>query len=223
MKIQIGEVFLGKDGKTIPYPNKSHKYLFPALGVLGAEFVYQFNSVYKLAVGIGDILYTNGESSSLEQNLFVLLRTTIAPNHFKGFLDWIKEQDYYRDDYVFDNLQKSDLHMVVINLPGAVQSPYAAFLEGKYSQVFPTEWVEKFFKGFPDAYKVMIQDHEYKVKFVDKLNDEYLTNFSADEWEGDADKRPVHSEEVFNDHFIINELKDAEKQVSTVSRDTVQG
>ena len=203
MKIQIGDVFLGKDGKTIPYPNKSHKYLFPALGSLGSEFVYQFNSVYKLAVGIGDILYPTRETCSLEQNLFVLLRSTIAPNHFTDFLDWIREQDYYRDDYVFDNLQKSDLHMVVINLPNVVKSQYSDFLDGKYSKVFPTEWADKFFKNFPDTYKVIIKDHEYRIKFINEINEEFDTNFDVNDWPGDADKRPIYKEEVFNDHFMI--------------------
>lgn len=202
MKIQIGDIFLSKEGKNMPYPNKSHKYLFPALGSLGAEFVERFNSVYKFAVGIGDILYPVREEYSYEQNLFVLLKTNIAPNHFATFIEWVREQDYYRDDYVFDNLQKSDMHMIILNMPNVVQSQFANFLEGKYSQIFPSEYADKFFKNFPDSYKVLIRDHEYRIKFVNEINDEYDTNFTVREWPGDADKKPVYKEEVFNDHFI---------------------
>lgn len=219
MKIQIGDIFLNKEGKNSPYPNKSHKYLFPALGSLGAEFVEYFNSVYKFAVGIGDILYPTKEECRYEQNLFVLLKTSIAPNHFAVFIEWVRDQDYYRDDYVFDNLQKSDMHMLVLNMPNVVQSQFTNFLDGKYSQIFPTEYADKFFKNFPDSYKVIIRDHEYRVKFVNEINDEYNTDFTPRDWPGDADKKPVYTEEVFNDHFINSNTNEQKEEID--SRDTV--
>lgn len=200
MKIQIGSVFLNDQNKPILYQNKTSKYIVPILSSLGADFVTRYNSVYKMAVGIGDMLYTE-EQCKFEQQLFLLLKTSIAPLHFIAFLMWIKEQDYYRDDYVFDDIQKTDLHMIVIKMPVAIGEGFDMFKQGMYSRMYPTSYIDRFFKDYPNVQKILIQDHEYKVEFVDSINKEFNSTVPADEWEGELDKPPTEKEEYFNDHL----------------------
>lgn len=200
MKIQIGDIFVNEERRAIVYQNKTCKYITPLLSSLGVDFVMKYNTVFKLAIGIGDFLYT--EDQKIESHLFILLKSTIAPLHFRHFLAWIKEQDYYRDDYVFDNIQKSDMHMVVIKMPELVTNEaLTQWTAGNYSKMYPITFVDRFFKDFPNVQKVLIKDHNYKIEFVKEVNEKYETDVTPEEFTGELDFKPTESEEYFNDHF----------------------
>lgn len=199
MQIQIGDVVMDKDKKLIVYPNKTYKYLTPCLKKHGAKFVSRFNAVCKRAIGLGDMLFVEGKETTFEHHLFILLDSTVAKQHFNRFVEWIKEQDYYVDDYVYGDILKSQLHMVVIKLPEEYNTALSHFHKGQYSQMFSSqEDIDTLFENHPETKLVLLKDHNYRIKFVRELNREFNTTLKPEEYEGELDTPPNKKTEYFN-------------------------
>lgn len=200
MKIQVGEIYMSEvtQQKTI-YTNKTRKYLLPCLKEYGANFIVKLENVFKIAVGIGDIVVSN-RGIKHEKHIFILLESTIAPNHFIEFLEWIKQEPMYEDDYVFNNIQKSTSHMIVLKIPEKFYDSFETFKLGDYSKMYTRSDIDLFFKSKPEIKQVLIKDHNYKIKFIGKLNKVWGTTIKPSEWEGELDTKIDH-EEIFNHHL----------------------
>jgi len=198
-KIQIGEVTMNTTDKRPILANKTRKYLLPCLKEYGTDFTSRLDSVYKVAVGIGDIIVSN-RGIKHEKHIFILINSTIATEFFLNFLDWIREQDMYEDDYIFGNILTSILHMVIIKLPVKYYSSFETFKLGSYSEMYDKEDVDILFKGKLQYKKVIIKDHNYKVRFVEILNEQFGTSLVPEEYEGELDF-PPDKEEIFNNHI----------------------
>lgn len=202
MKIQVGQIYMDKlTNKKGIYPNKTKKYLLPCLKAYGKQFESKINSVFKVAVGLGDMVYTKAKKEVYERHLFILLDSSVVSKQFKDFIKWIREQIYYEDDYVYGNIQKSSFHMVIIKFPEEFCDSLSTFKKGKYSEMFKEEKGFKFFETHPEAQKVLIKDRNYKVVFVNKVNTRFDTTITPEEWEGELDYPPKDANEVFN-HYL---------------------
>lgn len=203
MKIQIGKVAMDKVRGTDIYPNETRKYLLPCFKEYGEEFARMINDVYKVAVGLGDVIVTRARNFSYQRHLFLLVDTDIATTYFLKLLEWIKNQPMYEDDYVFDNIQKTSYHMFIIKFPEKYYDSIATFKKGKYSKMFNKETIDKFFQAYPDVQKVLIKDTNYVMTFVDKVNKEFKSTikegFDNEDWE--LDFPPNVSSNVFNYHL----------------------
>lgn len=202
MKIQVGEVVLDSvTRQPLTYKNKSVKYLLPALKEYGEEFTTKANGIFKLAIGIGDIILSN-LGVVHEKHVFVLCNTSIAHSHFVDFINWIKDKHMYVDDYVFGNIQHSTLHMIVLKFPEKYYDSFDIFKTGAYSKMYPKDAIDKFFNNHPDLERVLIKDHNYKVRFVNqKLNRLFNTDIKPEEWDGELDLPPQDKTEIFNHHL----------------------
>lgn len=200
MKIQIGEIYLDKvTNQHTLYTNKTRKYLLPCLNEYGANFVVNFDNVFKIAIGIGDIVISN-RGVKHEKHLFVLLDSVKCANFFIEFLDWIRSQSMYEDDYVFDNIQKTTSHMVILKLPENHYKTLEIFKLGEYSKMYNKGEIEKFFGKKPEIKRVLIKDHNYRLTFVGKLNRKWGTSLKSSDWEGELDF-PPDDKEIFNHHL----------------------
>lgn len=196
MKIEIGNGI---------FENKSKKYLAPCLKHYGQVFVDRINGVYKVAIGIGDLVLSK-IGTTYEQHIFILLDTTnnISTNPeagrriFENFLSWIREHDSYEDDYPFDNLLSGKLHMVVIKLPKDCYNKLFKFRKSQFSKMYTHEEIEEFFSNSPEVQKVLKKDQNYKQDFVDKINEEYNATLQTYDWEGELDFPIDKKEEVFS-------------------------
>lgn len=199
MKIQIGRVQLGKVENQAIIPNKTRKYLLPCLKEYGDEFMYLLNNVFKVAVGLGDIIVKNTYFQAPERHLFILLDYTIATPFFISFLEFIRDKEYYEDDYVYGNIQKSKFHMVVIKFPEKYYDSFDTFKEGKYSKMFDKETIARLFnsKDNLEAPLVLIKDHNYNITFTNFLNSIFRTTLKPGEYEGELDLPPKEKEEEF--------------------------
>lgn len=202
VKVQLGEVYLDKVTNTPkPYPNKTKKFLLPCLKEYGTEFTNRINSVFKVASGIGDIVVDNC-GLKFEKHLFILLDYRIANNYFMSFIDWIKDQPMYQDDYVFGDIQTTTHHMIVIKLPERFQTKtLSSFKIGKYSEMYEAKDIETLFSTAPDVKKVLIRDHEYRIEFTKRLNKIFHTNIDPDKYDGEASLPPEDDKEIFNYHL----------------------
>ena len=163
IKIQLGEVQL----------NKTKRFILPCLKLYGNEFISKINSVFKLAYGIGDMYI----SQRYEKHIFILIDSQKCTTFFIPFLEWIREQEYYEDDYEADSMHEGRLHMIVIKIPDVVD--LSQFLSGKYSKMYTKDEIVNLLKD--DEKSIVIKDSNYKIKFVKKLNKVFNTNLKESE------------------------------------------
>jgi hypothetical protein len=187
MRIQIGQIAL----------NKTQAYMRPCLRDYGDLFRLKVSQVCTLAWGIGDmIMIANGVD--YHQCLFMLIDTAVSKHFFLKFMDWIKCQPYYIDDYVYDDIEKGRMHMIVLKIPERHQGALEKFKMGEYSQMYQMSDLNYLFDNNPDIARVIIKDHNYKVEFVNKINQLYETHISPNEFQGELDFKPKSEEEIFN-------------------------
>jgi hypothetical protein len=200
MKFQIGEIRLDSvTAQSIIHPNRTRKYLLPCLREYGEEFTTKLNNAFKVAVGLGDMIITNRYYKSPERHVFILFNTKIASEHFTNLLEYVKDQEYFEDDYAYGNLQKTNLHMIVIKFPQKYWDSFDTFKIGKYSEMFTKEVIDSMFiRKDDDTPKILIKDHKYKIRFTRRLNRLFGTNLEADDYDGELDLPPNEREETFN-------------------------
>jgi hypothetical protein len=200
MKVKIGEIYMDEvTGQKTIFPNKTRKFLLPCLKEYGTDFMNKLNNVFKVAAGIGDIV-TDNCGQLHEKHIFILLNSTIANKFFLSFIEWIKEQPMYVDDYVFGNIQKSKFHMVVLRVPEKFNNSFDAFKESKYSSMFTEEVIGNFFTSITDK-MILGKDVKYKLRFTRKLNKFFGTDVKPEEWEGELELPLNEEEEIFNPHL----------------------
>ena len=174
MNIEIGK----------QYENKTWFYLTPVLRGHGNTFITKFNSVWKLAVGIHDMLL-DGSDIANGRNIYILFDKKFNESKFEDFLQYVKYQDYYKADYSFDtDLQNSRKHMIIIKVPKMFNNAYDMFLKGKYSKMYEKEYLEKFFssKNRKHVYDIMTKkSRETFNNYIKKIEETFNVQFDSDD------------------------------------------
>lgn len=192
MKIQLGQIIV----------NKTKKYLSPCLKAYGDEFQKRIHAVWKVGIGIGDII-TIRSNISFEKHIFILCNTKPDLGAFIRFIDWIKEEDMFEEDYAFDNISGGCLHMVVIKLPEQCYDAFETFKKSEFSKMYSPENLKKFFDEKSDVFKVLIKDHNYKIEFSKFLQKEYNVTIPPQDIDEtfEFDLPIDFKEEIFNSEF----------------------
>lgn len=182
--------------------NKTKKFLLPCLKEYGREFEVFYHSVWKWAVGIGDII-TIKSNIQYEKHIFVLLDTAKNRDAFNIFMSYIKKQPMYEADYVFDDLLKGHLHMLVLKLPEKFYNSFAAFKRSSFSEMYSAEDLNRFFEDKPELKKVLVKDNSYRVEFARQLKQEFNVIIKPEEIDGSFEfELPLkEDDEIFNTHL----------------------
>ena len=209
MQIQSGKL----------YDNRTWKYLYPCLRSYGPTLKGHLNTLYKLAVGVKDY------NLDIEEELcmYILIDTNITTpqtslvnyrENIANFLDWLRCQSYYVIDYMFDNEDYNEKHMIVIKLPKEYTKTYQKFTKGKYSEMYSHKEIGEFFPYITLDNKelefklnektkairhVLIKKSDYLPTFQKQLNEEFGVNCTLDELKDhELDFPPNMKEEMFN-------------------------
>lgn len=200
------------------YMNRTWTYLFPLLKYYGIDLETHIKSFMKLAVGISDFNNTHTEptfcilfdvSTSIQAN-----RPTELGEDFANFLDWVRLQDYYLDDYMYD-VDDTQLHMLVIKFPEKYLHVYDKFILGEYSEMYTQYELDTYFgiipnprndgvidyrnKHFKQIRNVLLRDPERKKEFVKIVNEKFQTNVEEHFFEdSELDFAPNLAEEIFS-------------------------
>lgn len=179
--------------------NKTKRYLTPCLRTYGETFINRYSGVFKVAIGIGDIVAIKS-GVSFEKHLFILLESKTNFQSYITFMKWIREQEFFEEDYAYDHIAKGHLHMVVIKLPEECYNAHDNLLKGKFSEMYSPEELKKFFDESSEEYKVLIKDHNYKLDFSKKLKEEYEIDLTPDDIDDKFEfEFPIKEiEEIFN-------------------------
>lgn len=192
MEVKLGELYI----------NRTLRYLVPALKYYGDTFKTKFNLVYKLAFGVYDAL-VEGTHLEGQKNLYVLVDRTVRPDLFKNFSDWIKYQEYYVTDYVYDTLERGRLQMFVIAFPYELSDAYDKFCKGKYSLMYTKEEINLYFKDSGDMQNIFYKRDIAIPNFVRQVKETFGSTTIIDPEDlrkkrYELDLPPTKKEEFFN-------------------------
>lgn len=186
--------------------NKTVKYLFPALQVYGTSLAERLMHLGILAIGIHDSVL---DDTPYEENrkLCILIDRSVNPRIYEDSLNWITYQSYYLVHYSYGGIM-SYYTMIVLSYPEQYTSSYDKFLEGKYSEMYSKEDVEKFFPTTNSKNPVLLaREHAREVitgrlkakqQFAIALNKAFNTNLDPKEIEGEYDFPLSKEQEIFN-------------------------
>jgi hypothetical protein len=89
--------------------------------------------------------------------------------------------------------------MIILKIPEDLYSTLEKFKQSKYGEMYLYKDIQRYFQNSPDTIKVLIKDYNYKLKFVDEVNERFGTNiedFEVGNYELDF---PIKlKEEIFN-------------------------
>lgn len=201
--IQLGSVFI----------NKSYRYLYPTLKLYKNGVHDVVRQIHKLGVGVGDVIYYNDGNPILTSELFILADTKgaysnglhvvpeEAQRNFDKSLQWLKGSGCLTTDYVFDDIN-GHLHMLVIRVPDDTPHAVRAFLMGKYEYIFTKDQALRLFNQKEDTYKVVTNDHDYRIKLSDYIARRIGKNVEPDELAGLSSK-PNFEKEMFKSRKVL--------------------
>ena len=186
------------------YINRTVRYLVPGLGFYGPTLKTKLNLVFKLAFGIHETLL---EGSHLEgqKNIYILVDKLVRPELFQNFMDWVKHQEYYVTDYVYDSIMEnhSRKHMIVLAYPPSMEDTYDKFLLGKYSKMYTRKEITSYFaeESKLETRQVLMKTVHAKHRFISSVKEAFDTlledqDFLTGSWEYDFP--PNTEEEFFN-------------------------
>lgn len=185
--------------RGLMYKNKTLKYLVPALNYYGSTLKAKINLIFILSFGIFDNLL---EGSHLEgqKNIFILIDRKVNPSQFENFMNWVKLQEYYITDYVYDDLEKGCQQMLVLKFPTPLEDAYSKFLKGQYSKMYTKEEIETYFKG-KEATEVFRKSFSAKQQFISTIKEVFDTSLEETDFinhQVEYDIPPVKEQEFFN-------------------------
>lgn len=173
-----------KRGQT--YFNQTLRFLTPSLTVYDSLVDYLL-PLQTLAWTIGDHNYSQDIKNHLHAVIDVngrykydrYLDKKTGYKDFYSFIEFIKNQDYYVDDYTFNDYA----HVVIFNIHEMFGNLIDKFIEGKYSQLYTEKHLKmgviskkikirgKYIESVP--YKIITRDKEYRKEFFKKLNTDF--------------------------------------------------
>lgn len=179
--------------------NQTRRYLVPQVQEYGLEFMKFIRQSEIIMTAIQDYGINRTElARTLEPNIYILFDVNgpkkighyidkmASRVHFSEMLSYIQDREYYITDYPFDSTKEGHRHVIVLRLPHP--ETFQKFLQGKYSEMYNSDQVNKFFlkyseveqdgkivKRVNDNYAVLVKDNNYFSIFQDKVREEFGT------------------------------------------------
>lgn len=128
--------------KILDPKNKTNAYLLPVMKkykdnyikVMNAEIFKKYLIQYS-CVGIGDNSFLRREGNLYDRHLFFLVKVHEDSTNFNTFLEIVRKQPYYEDDYEYGDYE-DNYHMLVFKIPESHHKALDEFLESKYSKMY---------------------------------------------------------------------------------------
>lgn len=180
----------------------------------GEEFIDQVNRIPVLAWGIADC---NISSTFGEDTLYCLInvdgrdKRNVVKNRmlFSNFLEWFNSHPSYNLDYEYDDFE-GNKHMLVFNIPENYQGIIEKFIEGKYSQLYDRDDVDRLISKTikdernknidltNDSYFILTRNPAFREKFKKQLKQDFRYTGGDILHDAEYDYPPILGEEVFN-------------------------
>jgi hypothetical protein len=182
------------------FPNRTVKYLVPALNLYGPVLKTKINLVSILGIGLFDMAI-EGSHLHGQKNIYFLLNKASRTDLFNDFIRWVSYQEYYVTDYNFDPVENSTRHMVVLAFPPSMHLAYDLFIEGKYSKMYTKNELAEFFAGREAALGIFKRERFAKESFKKKVLSAFGTVLTEEDFLTEIfeyDFPPTKEQEFFN-------------------------
>jgi hypothetical protein len=184
------------------FRNKTSEYVAFILKEYDKELVSKLNNLYKLGIGIGDMLMPD---NMYNNHLFILVDTDKNSKLFTDTYKWLIENDYIVFDYPYDNIVDGTLHMIVIPIPDKYKKSLTAFKEGKYSKMFTLKELNELLLPNDKRLGVFTRSNLALKEFAKHIKKEYDVEIRISTWKGEAEYPIVLENEYFNYKIKHNE------------------
>lgn len=184
----------------IYYQNKTRKYLLPVVKGYGQQLIQKLSALSKIAVGVNDAVIP--ENMNLDNHVFILVNTNIKKDTFINVLTWLKDKDYFKLHYSFDDIVDGYQEMLVIKLPENHKGTHDHFINSEFSKMYTKETINKYFKKDDIRYGVLVRSDNATKSFVDKINKEHYTDLKYEEFTDEIEFFIKEEEEIFNYNLI---------------------
>lgn len=163
MEVELGKI----------HENKTKSFLVPGLKFYGDVFTAKISGdLFKLSFGIHDALLDGADILEGKRPVFIMVDKAVNPSKTWKAIEWFRLRDYYITDYSCDFGSVARKHMLVLDFPAELSEAYEKFIEGKYSEMYNQEQLDKF---FPDknstAYKILTKSLDYMPTFISKIEE----------------------------------------------------
>lgn len=156
----------------VRYKNRTSQYLLPCLlEGHGKVFSMKIAEMFILGCGLGDgAIIENIDFIFLkEKPIYILIDRVSVKRKSEDFIYWMKYQPYYLKDYPMDLVGRA--HMIIIDMPKIFYNAYDKFSEGKYSEMFTPEQIDKMFIKDSKEYKVLTKNRALLPEFANRIRD----------------------------------------------------
>lgn len=165
------------------YKNKTSMYLLPCLlEGYNKAFSIKMKEMFILGCGLKDLSIKNNPNFDFtgKRPIFVLIDKVSVKNKSENFIYWVRYQSYFIRDYPMDLIGRA--HMIILDFPSKYSNAYDKFLEGKYSEMFTKQEIEKLFQKDTYEYKVLVKDKSLIPIFAEKLRETFeLSSFREED------------------------------------------
>ena len=129
----------------------------------------KIKEIFIIGCGLGDMsLENNPDFIFLDKYpIYLLLDRFVGKRKTEDFIYWLKYQSYFLKEYPMDLVGRA--HMVVIDLPEKYYLSYDKFSEGKYSEMFSKDQINRLFSIESKEYKVLMKDRTILPQFAMQL------------------------------------------------------
>lgn len=145
----------------IPKRNSTFNLLYPCVYYYGKDFIDYVNNFKIVAVGLDDETI---RKNTFKGCLFILVKLEQSKKS-DDFISWVKQQDYYMADYIYN--AKLNYHMIVIDIPKECDNIYVNFLFERFEKMYKKEDLDKILH-LDDLYK--LPDSNIKKELILRRN-----------------------------------------------------
>lgn len=166
--------------------NNTYLYLYPCLQEHSQELLFKMRSFYKLAIAVGD----DYDTLPFGEYIYIVFSTEErSPGYrarFEKFLNWVREVDYYKKDYTYNE----NAHTLVLKMPDRFYDLPVKLMNNEYKGIYTDDEIKKFYNTkyisiTPElllkVIAVIKQDKEYFPTFVAEVNKKFATNIAEHE------------------------------------------
>lgn len=175
------------------YLNRTKIYLYPAVVLLKSYKPFISNLKENL-------LCVSYKNESIV--VYYDRKNTVGIHHL---LVALKDNKEYINDYMFNE------NTYAIELKPDLN--YSAFEEGKYTDIYTIEQINRTFTQNSKTRKILLKDPEYKQQYVDLLNQWFNTNYSIETLEARPDGTVVPLSQYDTPPCLNQEILNYEKDL----------
>ena len=165
------------------YRNKTLQFLIPILKYYGETFSTYIDNINRVAflIKMKDI-----EIDENELPIFIIYDGKYKPSYTESFINYLKNTTIFINDFLHGN-PYDRIRVLVIRFPEKYKNAYFKFKEGKYSEMYDEETINKYFVNIKTR-KILKKEPNSLLYLYKEIEEEFGKNLISVEELEEKDK-----------------------------------